>query len=594
MSYLQNVDISLQDLVKNIDYGNYVIPKFQRDFVWNISDIESLGDSIVRGYPISSLLTMSVNGSLKISASAIKTDGANKIGENPSYVLDGQQRITSIAKIFLGFDEQKEYYFDLLSMLYEKFPEDNIELDKGIKNKLDLSRNNNFSPLSDNLCRGFNIGITGDEKYTRQYNRFISGKAIIENRFGSVIPKFLKLLEEKDETTIDKYIDYLSAVLGTMSSYGIPATQIAANSDLGLVIRVFEKVNSTGRKLTLFDLINAKTFETKNYPYEKGLSDFLNENIKRYIEDNKKNPQIFNEFLEYNKNNCSYKNLARIVRTISIAETVTSPQKFVMTQTYMLSKNSDFWFEKWDASGRHILDFYSWIKEEGLVKLGNKTFYEYIAAIFVIYPKIINNKYFLDVVKKYSLYMTLTYKGFNKSDSDLFYKFLEFAKYLNEAIDFEKYKYTNLPSMVINLNEDDILEIRSSKKSYDAILYIIYHEKANGKGLVDLLGNKVEFPKVVGIDDHHIAPKSFFNNNKKYESIANKMLLDSDSNRFDIRNRFIFEYIDELKNHHNKNFEYILEQNLIQGLLTKSIKNYDELIAYRAKKISEIVNKYFD
>ncbi len=169
MSYLQNVDISLQDLVKNIDYGNYVIPKFQRDFVWNITDIESLGDSIVRGYPISSLLTMSINGTLKISASRLKTDGAKKIGENPSYVLDGQQRITSIAKIFLGFDEQKEYYFDLLSMLYERFPEDNIQLDKGIKSKLDLSRNNNFSPLSENLCRAFNIGITGDEKYTRQH-----------------------------------------------------------------------------------------------------------------------------------------------------------------------------------------------------------------------------------------------------------------------------------------------------------------------------------------------------------------------------------------------------------------------------------------
>ncbi len=593
MSYLQNVDISLQDLVKNIDYGNYVIPKFQRDFVWNITDIESLGDSIVRGYPISSLLTMSINGTLKISASRLKTDGAKKIGENPSYVLDGQQRITSIAKIFLGFDEQKEYYFDLLSMLYERFPEDNIQLDKGIKSKLDLSRNNNFSPLSENLCRAFNIGITGDEKYTRQHNRFISGKAIIENRFGSVIPKFLKLLEEKDEIDIDKYIDYLSAKLGTMSSYGIPATQIAANSDLGLVIRVFEKVNSTGRKLTLFDLINAKTFETKSYPYKNGLADFLNENVKKYIEINKKDAQVFNDYLEYNKNNCTYKNLARIVRTISIAETVTSPQKFVMTQTYMLSKNSDFWFEKWDEIGRYILDFISWINDEGLVKLGNKTFYEYIAAVVVLYPKMLKHKYFLSIVAKYALYMTLTYKGFNKSDSELFYKFLEFAKYLSEAKDFEKYKYTNLPSMIINLTEEDILDIRPTKKPYFAIQYIIYHERASGKGLVDLLGHKVEFPKVIGIDDHHLAPKSFFKNDKKYESIGNKVLLDSSSNRFDIRNRFVFDYLDELKTYHKDKYEYILEQNMMEGLITENITDYNKLISYRAKKLSEIVNGYF-
>jgi len=58
MSNIENRDISLQEIVKNISKDGYLIPKFQRDFVWNTKDIIDLGDSIIRGYPISSLLIM--------------------------------------------------------------------------------------------------------------------------------------------------------------------------------------------------------------------------------------------------------------------------------------------------------------------------------------------------------------------------------------------------------------------------------------------------------------------------------------------------------------------------------------------------------
>ena len=58
--------LGLQELVKNIDRNSYLIPKFQRDFVWDSKDIAELGDSIIRGYPISSLLIMPENGTLRV------------------------------------------------------------------------------------------------------------------------------------------------------------------------------------------------------------------------------------------------------------------------------------------------------------------------------------------------------------------------------------------------------------------------------------------------------------------------------------------------------------------------------------------------
>lgn len=74
MRNIQNIDITLQDIVKNIKNNNYLIPKFQRDFVWNTGDISDLGDSIIRGYPISSLLTMPENGTLTVGSSNLVKD----------------------------------------------------------------------------------------------------------------------------------------------------------------------------------------------------------------------------------------------------------------------------------------------------------------------------------------------------------------------------------------------------------------------------------------------------------------------------------------------------------------------------------------
>ncbi|MFO5474001.1 MAG: DUF262 domain-containing protein, partial [Dolichospermum sp.] len=48
--------IYLEDLLEEIANGGYQIPVFQREFVWKTSQILELFDSILKGYPIGSLL----------------------------------------------------------------------------------------------------------------------------------------------------------------------------------------------------------------------------------------------------------------------------------------------------------------------------------------------------------------------------------------------------------------------------------------------------------------------------------------------------------------------------------------------------------
>lgn len=59
------------------------LPSLQRGFVWKASQIESLWDSLLRGYPIGALLM-------------------NKVAEDKKELLDGQQRSTSISIAYLN------------------------------------------------------------------------------------------------------------------------------------------------------------------------------------------------------------------------------------------------------------------------------------------------------------------------------------------------------------------------------------------------------------------------------------------------------------------------------------------------------------
>ena len=405
MRNIQNIDISLKEVVKNIRNNNYSIPKFQRDFVWNTKDISDLGDSIIRGYPISSLLTMPKNGTLKVgSTSLVKIDftgtSSNEDKETKNYILDGQQRMTSISKLFLSFDNKNEYYFDLLAILIENFRDDNIDKKECIKNKLLQSK------LDDSFCRAFPIGKSNDEKPTRGNNRFISGKTIINDKSGSIINKFLRLFSDNEfnQNDIDKYTDNLNAILNSVGGYSIPATIISSDSELGVVIRVFEKVNSTGKKLTLFDLINAKSFETQNEAYKGGLSDYLKSEIISKIEAKNHFKLGVNKFLGFDKNEQVFEKTDRIIRIFEIASLLEKGSVPSIFQSNMLKRNADFWFNTWIEKGNQLLEIVSWMNDVGLIDIGQITFLEYATAIFLANKKSFDSKKFKNEIKKYATY----------------------------------------------------------------------------------------------------------------------------------------------------------------------------------------------
>lgn len=89
-------DMSFDKLMHQIKEGHIKIPDFQREFVWERSQILSLLDSIYNHYPIGSLIFWESKDNIcsyrNIGNIPLKNATHNLI----NYVLDGQQRITSL------------------------------------------------------------------------------------------------------------------------------------------------------------------------------------------------------------------------------------------------------------------------------------------------------------------------------------------------------------------------------------------------------------------------------------------------------------------------------------------------------------------
>lgn len=424
MSNIQNINIRLHEITKNIRKNIYLIPRFQRDFVWKSAAISDLGDSIIRGYPISSLLIIPTNGALKnigVQKTLINNSSHdNKIDNEQYYILDGQQRLTAIAILFLGKDKKDEYYFDLLALLLEKFPKDNILNIPSVKI---TSKNHRIKTEEDmEICRSFEISTTKDKQATRYGYRFVSGETILKGEYSAVIDDFFDCwfdgFKKDNKNDYVKYKNYVTSILGIIGEYQIPAIKIDRESELGVVIRVFEKVNTTGKKLTLFDIINAQSFDEKQYV--DGLSGYLTEQIKSSIADNNYLKKGIDTFLEFDIKEEKFANLARITRIFEITHLLRIGSVPSIFKTNMLERGADFWFNFWNDKGRSLLDAIQWLDDEKLLDVGGFSFLEYAIAIFLAKPENFCNAEFKKNIKKYALYLPLSEHGnFNKSNLDI-------------------------------------------------------------------------------------------------------------------------------------------------------------------------------
>ena len=129
MSYLEDKSITIYEALLNIKNGKYVMPAFQRQYVWSMEQIEKLWDSILLDYPIATFLFWHVDDNnvtwdtYFCNFLSNVTFDNRKQADSVNYelssidvritdtaVLDGQQRLTSLFLSLFGEAHIRQKY----------------------------------------------------------------------------------------------------------------------------------------------------------------------------------------------------------------------------------------------------------------------------------------------------------------------------------------------------------------------------------------------------------------------------------------------------------------------------------------------------
>ena len=249
--------VSLTVLINRLREGRYVIPDFQREFEWNPWDIRELLRSIFLDYYIGSLLLW--KGAPE-SFDALACEPLYGFGgsDDPTHiVLDGQQRLTAMYYAFLAPDspaprrQNRFLYFIRVDRFVEEAYDQAFEYDwKQHAGNLLQDRTAQFE------THMFPLAVVGKggwalPNWVQDYEKHWLEKDTEANNAGD---KAASLLAKRYAENARAFGEHLR---GITEQYQIAFIELDQDIQLDKVCDIFTQINSRGRRLDVFDLINA-------------------------------------------------------------------------------------------------------------------------------------------------------------------------------------------------------------------------------------------------------------------------------------------------------------------------------------------------
>lgn len=210
-------ELTIRALIERVGSGDIRIPAFQREFVWDPDQVSFLIDSIYKGFPIGTIVFWQTDERLNTEKKLGSFDLPEPKRDYPvNYVLDGQQRLTSLFSAFQT----------------ELSPSDSAWVDI----YLDLDATNNLQDTS-----FFALDVS-EVDTSRHFP--------IKTFFDTVAyRKATKDLNDDTAAIVDD-------VQARFKEYRIQ-NQTFETQDRNEVAIVFERINRAGTELDLFELLTA-------------------------------------------------------------------------------------------------------------------------------------------------------------------------------------------------------------------------------------------------------------------------------------------------------------------------------------------------
>lgn len=249
----------LVDLMKEIEQGSIQLPDFQRSWVWDDDHVKSLLASISLFYPIGAIMLLEAgNPDVKFKPRPI--EGVNLGGnrEPAQLILDGQQRLTALylaicsrqpvhTRDSRGNSIDRWYYFDM-----RKAIDPEVDREEAI-----------LSVPADRKIRDFRAEVVADySTREREYEQLVFPVSEVFDYFDWM--EGFDSCWDYDKDRMKLFRTFAREVLENFKLYQVPVIVLGQATPKEAVCQVFEKVNTAGVALTVFELLTA-TFAAEEY-----------------------------------------------------------------------------------------------------------------------------------------------------------------------------------------------------------------------------------------------------------------------------------------------------------------------------------------
>lgn len=566
MVAIKPTDESIRTILENIDKGKWVIPNFQRDFTWTTTQVKELIESILQSYYIGAILIWKCRDKRNAKLAVEPVYGTKLTQEDletESIILDGQQRLTSLyyAKYFpdkpLKWTKYPYAFFINLKKIVKKDYSDCV---------IPKSKQNSWCKM-----------ILTDRK--KQFKEWLFPICEL-NKFHHWLDDFQEYLEDKEHYTREesrkikeKFREHLEML---EKDYRIAIIELPENMELDHVCEIFERINSKGTTLTVFDLLNARLLKN-GIELRKNLwgSIMNNENslISDFSKDNSKFPVLILQTISLlRKGYCKRKDLIEL-----------KPQNFVKDWNIAI----DFINKALRVITNHREDVLSF----GVIDKNYLPYQPMIPILAILLKEVENKKDIPSCSSKIAKwYWSSVFKRAYSGSTDT-----QIAKDLRQMkMWFED--NSKVPDIVKDARMTDdfnlIEETRTTGAGYRGVLSLIVLNGAKDF----ITGQPPEYNR---LNDHHIFPKNQSKNielerKEDINCILNRTLISEDSNLKGKLKKLPSKYLKEIEKDIGreqllKNLQtHFINEKCYEHMLNNNFKGF---IKERSKLINEEIKK---
>jgi hypothetical protein len=501
----------LSEVVKLAQDGQVAIPLFQREFVWTRQDISDLFESILRGYYVGSLLFWTVNGDPDLKIEAVYGTGITEDKLKPRYlILDGQQRVSAIFYATAGpnrplWNTKRPYVFFI-----------------DLRKLLEIDSTDEPAPLVISLPRT-DAEKVGLMKQPAQFQKWYFPIFEFKN-FHEWLDNFGEHMESRTDISQDKAREIKKRLRlflrQVWEKFEIPIIKLPEGMQLVDVAKIFEKLNSTGVILTVFDLLNARMVKH-------------NIGLREMWDSAKETSPLLKQFSEGNDRFPVY-----LLQTIALLRDKPSKSEELLK---LVPENFRSDWERACQTIERALRKITNLREDGYGVLSNKwlpymTMLPVLANLLERLEKRDDKPVCISKAKSWYWSSIITHAYSGSTDTQVS---LDSRQLLEWFEDDGKVPETVLEARreMKSLNLGQVS--RMSDAVYKGVMCLVALKGGRDFRKVDM----IEFST---LDDHHIFPKSKtseFNAGNKINAIANKTLIERETNENYIRNARPSQYL---------------------------------------------------